>query len=56
MNLSEQLSQSIQEAFAKVGIAGEPIILKASSNPNFGDYQINGVMGAAKLLEKNPRD
>ncbi|MBR7059043.1 MAG: arginine--tRNA ligase [Neisseriaceae bacterium] len=56
MNLSEQLSQSIQEAFAKVGIAGEPIILKASSNPNFGDYQINGVMGAAKRLEKNPRE
>ncbi|MBR6026223.1 MAG: arginine--tRNA ligase [Neisseriaceae bacterium] len=55
MNFSEHLSLSIQEAFAQVGIANEPIILKASSNPNFGDYQINGVMGAAKRLKKNPR-
>ena len=56
MNILNKLTQSVENAFAAVGLADEPIILKPSSNPDFGDYQINGVMGAAKKLKKNPRE
>jgi arginyl-tRNA synthetase len=27
-----------------------------STRPQFGDYQINGAMGAAKVLKTNPRE
>ncbi|MBR5675498.1 MAG: arginine--tRNA ligase [Neisseriaceae bacterium] len=56
MNILNKLTQSVENAFAAADLAGEAIILKPSSNPDFGDYQINGVMGAAKKLKKNPRE
>ena len=56
MNILNELTQSVENAFLAAGLADEPIILKVSSNPDFGDYQINGVMGAAKKLKKNPRE
>ena len=56
MNILNKLTQSVENAFATADLAGEAIILKPSSNPDFGDYQINGVMGAAKKLKKNPRE
>ena len=56
MNIANKLNTDIQAAFLAANIADEPIILKPSSNPDFGDYQINGVMGAAKKLKKNPRE
>ncbi|MCG8609367.1 MAG: arginine--tRNA ligase, partial [Pseudomonadales bacterium] len=41
----------------KAGIPGEfsPNITP-SKNPNFGDYQANGVMSAAKARKTNPRE
>ncbi|MBQ9183238.1 MAG: arginine--tRNA ligase [Neisseriaceae bacterium] len=56
MNILNELSKTVQEAFNNADLNDEPIILKASSNPDFGDYQINGVMGAAKKLKTNPRE
>ena len=56
MNILNELSKTVQEAFNNTDLNDEPIILKASSNPDFGDYQINGVMGAAKKLKTNPRE
>ena len=56
MNLSQTLSNQIQAAFAAAGIADSPIILQPAKNAEFGDFQINGVMGAAKKLKQNPRE
>jgi len=33
-----------------------PAVIKPSGRPEFGDYQANGVMGAAKKLKMNPRE
>ncbi len=33
-----------------------PANVKASANPQFGDYQANGIMGAAKKNKMNPRE
>ncbi len=56
MNLSQTLSNQIQAAFTAAGIADSPIILQPAKNAEFGDFQINGVMGAAKKLKQNPRE
>nr|WP_314483982.1 arginine--tRNA ligase [uncultured Kingella sp.] len=56
MNLSQTLSNQIQAAFATAGIADSSIILQPAKNAEFGDFQINGVMGAAKKLKQNPRE
>ena len=56
MNLSQTLSNQIQAAFAAADIADSPIILQPAKNAEFGDFQINGVMGAAKKLKQNPRE
>ncbi len=51
------LESAFRDAFNQVGIANEiPIRLVDATNPEFGDYQINGVMGAAKSLKTNPRE
>jgi len=43
-------------AFAAAGIpAGTSAVIAPSARPQFGDYQANGVMGAAKRMRTNPR-
>lgn len=39
----------------KVGVEGDPLV-RASQDPQFGDYQSNCAMGLAKQLGKKPRD
>lgn len=56
MKLHQHISQIAEQAFEQTGLSGSPIILQAAKNPDFGDFQINGVMGAAKKLKQNPRD
>lgn len=56
MKLNHTLSQTIESAFAEHGLSGCPIVLQPAKNAEFGDFQINGVMGAAKQLNQNPRD
>jgi len=57
MNIRNQLEQKISEAMQAAGIPENyPAVIKPSSRPKFGDYQANGIMGAAKKLKTNPQD
>ena len=56
MNLLQELSRPVQDAFDQCGFKGSPIVLQPSSRAEFGDYQINGVMGVAKQNKVNPRE
>lgn len=56
ITLHNQLEQKFRDAFQAVGISDTvPIILQESSKTEFGDYQVNGVMAAAKQIKANPR-
>jgi arginyl-tRNA synthetase len=55
--ISQLLTQKFTQAFANAGISeNTSIILVEASRPEFGDFQVNGVMAAAKILKTNPRD
>ncbi len=57
MNIRTQLENTITQALFKAGaIDNAPAVIKTSARPEFGDYQANGIMGAAKKLKMNPRD
>ncbi len=50
------LSDHARRAMQQAGISKDcPAAVKISGNPQFGDYQINGVMGAAKKMKTNPQ-
>ncbi|MCB1637393.1 MAG: arginine--tRNA ligase, partial [Thiothrix sp.] len=56
MNIRQQLDQKITQALQQAGApAAASAIVKASSRPEFGEYQANGIMAAAKQLKMNPR-
>lgn len=53
----QQLEQKFRQAFTQLGIAETtPVVLQESGKPEFGDYQVNGAMAAAKQLKLNPRE
>lgn len=54
MNIRTLLETKISEALAAAGAENAPAIIKPSTRPDFGDYQANGVMGAAKKLGMKP--
>jgi len=57
MNIRQLLEVRIQQAMEAAGAAKDsPSVIKPSGRPEFGDYQANGVMGAAKKLKMNPRE
>jgi len=57
MNIRTQLETIITQALADAGALNDaPAVVKTSSRPQFGDYQANGIMGAAKALKMNPRE
>ncbi|AUZ04835.1 MULTISPECIES: arginine--tRNA ligase [Vitreoscilla] len=56
MNLHQTVSQVVQDAFNQAGLNEDAILLQPAGKPEFGDYQVNGVMGAAKRRKTNPRD
>lgn len=55
MHIKALLTQQIEAAFAELGMQG-PAVIQAASRAEFGDYQANGVMAAAKRAGLNPRD
>lgn len=56
MNIKQLITEKTLAAFAAVGIPeGTNPAVTVSTRPEFGDYQINGAMGAAKALKTNPR-
>jgi arginyl-tRNA synthetase len=57
MNIKNILSEKVSVAMVAAGLPeGTNPALSLSNRPNFGDYQANGVMGAAKKLKTNPRE
>lgn len=55
MNIRQTLSARIEAAFASLGYEAQALV-KSSTRPEFGDYQANGVMSAAKRAGENPRE
>ena len=57
MNIKTLLSDRISMAMVAAGIdsACEPMVT-LSTRPEFGDFQANGVLGAAKRMKTNPRE
>jgi arginyl-tRNA synthetase len=57
MNIRKLLDSRITQALLTAGAeAGTSAVIKPSTRPEFGDYQANGIIGAAKTLKTNPRD
>lgn len=57
MNIQQLLSDKIQQAMVAAGAEqGVEAAVRQSGKPQFGDYQANGIMGAAKKLGLNPRE
>jgi len=57
MNIRQLLSEKVLSAMVAAGLPADtnPAV-SLSNRPQFGDYQANGVMGAAKKLKTNPRE
>jgi len=57
MNIKQILSEIVLKAMVAAGLPEDtnPAVSQ-STKPQFGDYQANGVMGAAKKLKTNPRE
>lgn len=53
--LIELLDSRVRAALEAAGCEGAPAVVQPSGRPEFGDYQANGVMGAAKARKMNPR-
>lgn len=56
----QTITQTIEAAFkqALVKVGGNedtPVLLTEATKPEFGDFQVNGVMALAKQLKTNPR-
>ena len=56
MNIRTQLDTIISQALSDAGATDAAAVVKTSARPEFGDYQANGIMGAAKKLGMNPRE
>ena len=55
-NLKNLLTERLEAAFAEVGAPGAAAIVGPATRPEFGDYQANGAMAAAKRLGERPRE
>jgi arginyl-tRNA synthetase len=56
MNIKHLLDKAFSEALSKLAGSEAPGIVKQAQREEFGHYQANGVMGAAKKLKTNPRE
>jgi arginyl-tRNA synthetase len=57
MNLRVELERRLSAALAACGApAGAPAMVSPAVRAEFGDYQANGVMPAAKAMNANPRE
>ncbi len=57
MNIRETLIQKVRLAMTAAGIPPEmPANVATSTRPEFGDFQANGALAAAKRLKRKPRD
>ena len=55
LTLLELLNTRVSAALAAAGCPDTPAIVQPAGRPEFGDYQANGIMAAAKARKMNPR-
>jgi arginyl-tRNA synthetase len=55
-NVKRLLEQRIAKAMRAAGIDVADPNIAVAARPEFGDYQANGIMAAAKRLRRNPRE
>ena len=56
MNLKKYLDREFENGLRSLGATDGRAAVKQASKPAFGHYQVNGVMGAAKKRQSNPRE
>lgn len=56
MNLKQYLDDQVGAALHEVVAIDAPAVVRQAGKPEFGHYQANGVMGAAKKIGSNPRE
>lgn len=56
MNLKQTLDDILTDAMRAAGVSEGRAIVKQSQRAEFGHYQANGIMGAAKKMKTNPRE
>ena len=57
MNLKQYLDNQISAALSQLsGLPHAQALVQHAKNPQFGDYQANGIMALAKQLGRNPRE
>ena len=56
MNLKKYLDREFENGLRSLGATDGRAAVKQAGKPAFGHYQVNGVMGAAKKRQSNPRE
>ena len=56
MNVRQLVANQLEKAITEITNEYSPAMVVPASRPEFGDYQANGIMAAAKKLKKKPRD
>ena len=56
MNVRALIGSRIESALTKASGSPSPALVQPASRPDFGDYQSNGMMAAAKRMGGNPRE
>ena len=56
MSLKKYLDREFENGLRSLGATDGRAAVKQASKPAFGHYQVNGVMGAAKKRQSNPRE
>src|SRR5215207_5944164 len=54
--ITQLLEEKTSQALAAASGVTAPALVQPTANPQFGDYQANGVMAAAKAQKVNPRE
>jgi len=54
--IEQLLEEKTSQALAVAAGGPAPALIQTTANPQFGDYQANGVMAAAKARKLNPRE
>ncbi len=56
MKLKKEISKIIAGALEQASICVDEVSVNEATRPEFGDYQYNGIMPLAKMLQRNPRE
>ena len=56
LTITQLLEEKTSHALAVASGTPAPALVHPTGNPQFGDYQANGVMAVAKAHKLNPRE